>query len=292
MKDTSVVVVVAGGGARRFGADKLAAPIGGQDSPGGTVLDAVVQSLPVTATVIVVGPDRPSPRPVHRTREDPPGAGPAAAIVAGLICAAQVAPDLPVSILPGDAPGAGAALPLLLGTLAATGTDGPHAVIGTDRAGRPQPLHAALTPAAADRLTRLDAVGGSAKALLATLAPRSVVLAPSMTFDVDHPADLAGWRHRDDHDVLVLVRAIDSAVRWTADPGDTPERTPTLVIWGSSPEGRSALAAALHTHRDVTVLDPDPAATRPVDLVVRIGRAAHPGARPTDITLHADPAAW
>ena len=299
MKDASAVVVVAGGGARRFGADKLAAPVRptGSSEPYGTVLDAVVHALPATATVIVVGPERPTRRPVHRTREDPPGGGPAAAIVAGLRCAAQVAPDLPVSIVPGDAPGAGEAVPVLLSALAAARGQGVEAVIGTDRAGRPQPLHAALAPAAAARLVGHDAVGGSAKALLATVSPRPVVLAPSMTFDVDHPSDLAGWRHRDDRQVIELVRAVDAAVRGMAPASDTPERTPVLALHGSTPEGRSALATAVRTHRDIAVANPGRAAHDPVDLVVGIeATATHGGGwvhrSRVDITVHLEPHAW
>jgi molybdopterin-guanine dinucleotide biosynthesis protein A len=71
VKDASVVVVVAGGGARRFGADKLAAPIGGQDSPGGTVLDAVVQSLPVTRRARFTAPAKTRP-----ARDRPPRSSP------------------------------------------------------------------------------------------------------------------------------------------------------------------------------------------------------------------------
>ena len=63
------VVVLAGGTSRRFGSDKLAAPLRGS-----TVLDTVVASLPPHWPVVVVGPPRDCGRPVAWTREDPPGA--------------------------------------------------------------------------------------------------------------------------------------------------------------------------------------------------------------------------
>ena len=75
------VVVLAGGGSVRFGTDKLAEPLGAPDGP--TVLDALITSLP-PVDVVVVGPERTSPRPVRWVLEDPPGGGPAAALVAGL----------------------------------------------------------------------------------------------------------------------------------------------------------------------------------------------------------------
>ena len=57
------VVVLAGGTSRRFGSDKLAAPLGGS-----TVLDTVLGSLPPQWPVVVVGPPRDCRRPVTRPR--------------------------------------------------------------------------------------------------------------------------------------------------------------------------------------------------------------------------------
>ncbi len=73
------VVVLAGGTSRRFGSDKLAAPLGGS-----TVLDTVLGSLPPEWPVVVVGPPRECRRPVTWTREDPPGGGPLAGVAAGV----------------------------------------------------------------------------------------------------------------------------------------------------------------------------------------------------------------
>ncbi|POX42168.1 molybdenum cofactor guanylyltransferase [Streptomyces sp. Ru73] len=73
-------MVPAGGGARRLGgADKPALAVGGR-----TLLDRVLAACPGAARTVVVGPERPTARPVLTTREDPPGAGPVAALDAGL----------------------------------------------------------------------------------------------------------------------------------------------------------------------------------------------------------------
>ncbi|WP_052866285.1 DUF6457 domain-containing protein [Streptomyces niger] len=73
-------IVPAGGAARRLGgADKPALAVGGR-----SLLDRVLAACPDAARTVVVGPERPTARPVVTTREDPPGAGPVAALDAGL----------------------------------------------------------------------------------------------------------------------------------------------------------------------------------------------------------------
>ena len=76
---TVVAVVLAGGESRRFGSDKLAAALDQQ-----TLLDHTLAALPEEFAVIVVGPERPTTRSVRFTREQPPGGGPAAGLVAGV----------------------------------------------------------------------------------------------------------------------------------------------------------------------------------------------------------------
>ena len=74
-------IVIAGGEARRFGADKLAL----RDAQGRSLLDATVTSVAGLADpVIVVGPERPLTHDVQWTREEPSGGGPCAALIAGL----------------------------------------------------------------------------------------------------------------------------------------------------------------------------------------------------------------
>jgi molybdopterin-guanine dinucleotide biosynthesis protein A len=73
-------VVLAGGGAVRLGgADKSSVEAGGR-----TMLEHALDALVDVDDVVVVGPAVPTERPVTFRREDPPGGGPAAAVVAGL----------------------------------------------------------------------------------------------------------------------------------------------------------------------------------------------------------------
>ncbi|TJZ50136.1 molybdenum cofactor guanylyltransferase [Streptomyces piniterrae] len=73
-------IVLAGGAARRLGgADKPALSVGGRP-----LLDRVLAACADAAVTVVVGPRRPSVRPVVRALEDPPGGGPLAALDAGL----------------------------------------------------------------------------------------------------------------------------------------------------------------------------------------------------------------
>ncbi|OEV14176.1 NTP transferase domain-containing protein [Streptomyces nanshensis] len=73
-------VVLAGGGARRLGGtDKPSLTVGAR-----TLLDRVLSACAGAATTVVVGPRRPTYRPVTWVREDPPGGGPLAGLDAGL----------------------------------------------------------------------------------------------------------------------------------------------------------------------------------------------------------------
>jgi molybdopterin-guanine dinucleotide biosynthesis protein A len=73
-------LVLAGGEARRLGgADKPALLVGGR-----SLLDRVLSACADAVRTVVVGPERPTERPVVWTREDPPGGGPVPALVAGL----------------------------------------------------------------------------------------------------------------------------------------------------------------------------------------------------------------
>ncbi|SCK16281.1 DUF6457 domain-containing protein [Streptomyces sp. WMMB 322] len=77
---THDAVVLAGGGARRLGgADKPSLTVGAR-----TLLDRVLSACADASTTVVVGPRRPTHRPVDWVREDPPGGGPLSALDAGL----------------------------------------------------------------------------------------------------------------------------------------------------------------------------------------------------------------
>jgi molybdopterin-guanine dinucleotide biosynthesis protein A len=79
-----VAIVVAGGAARRLGGVlKPAVPVAGV-----RMLDRVLAAVSPAARAVVVGPPELSvPAYATRTREDPPGGGPVAALVAGLAAA-------------------------------------------------------------------------------------------------------------------------------------------------------------------------------------------------------------
>jgi molybdenum cofactor guanylyltransferase len=186
---TVAAVVLAGGASRRFGADKLAAELGEQ-----TLLDRTLAGLPEAYAVIVVGPERPVARPVTFTREEPPGGGPTAGLVAGLRAALDADPDA-VVVLPGDAPAAGHGAPTLLAALVDR-----DAVVAVDAVGQVQPLQLALRPDAARQLVALAGpeagAGQSARRLVAALdpPPYRVPLDPAALFDIDTPEALEAWR--------------------------------------------------------------------------------------------------
>lgn len=173
-------VVLAGGAARRLGGtDKAAVTVGGR-----TLLDRVLAACPDAATTVVVGPRRPTARPVRWVREEPPGGGPVAALAAGL-----AAVDRPVVLL------LAADLPFLdrrlVGELTAVPPDA-DGVIATDGDGRDQPLTGGYRTAPLRRaLSALTAGGGGPRdlpmrRLLAALTLRRV---PS-----NGPMDCDTWR--------------------------------------------------------------------------------------------------
>ena len=193
MPAVRVAIVLAGGASRRFGRDKLAEAVGaGPD--GATLLDIALAGLPADVEVIVVGPERLLARDVVHVREDPPGGGPAAALVAGLR-SALAGPAEIIWVLPGDAPDAGGAAAALELALTSAGS-----VVAVDAQGRLQPLQLVLRRSAAENLVRLAGPTGahnvSARALVEALDPPAVRhrLDPSGYADIDTPDQLRVWR--------------------------------------------------------------------------------------------------
>jgi len=180
-------IVLAGGRSRRFGSDKLAAPLGGL-----ALIEHAIGTLPADWIVIMVGPPRPlaSDRKIITVREKPPGSGPAAALVTGFNTALEHGAERVVT-LPGDAPGGGLAAVRLIDALAGAGPDA--AMGGVDPGGVEQPLQLALTGEPLRRLARrADVIDLSARRLLANLGDyRRLPLATDLVADVDTPDDLA-----------------------------------------------------------------------------------------------------
>ena len=175
--------MLAGGRSRRFAPDKLAEQVNGRP-----LLDLTLSGIPADFEVILVGPSRPTVRPVELVREQPPGGGPAAALVAGLRHALNGSAEA-FLVLPGDAPRAGAGAVVLLERL--TADPATQAVVAVDDADQIQPLQLALSAQAAKTLVELagpeQAANVSARALLARLEPPAVTcrLPPDYLFDVD-----------------------------------------------------------------------------------------------------------
>ncbi|WKX71448.1 NTP transferase domain-containing protein [Streptomyces sp. XD-27] len=184
-------VVLAGGAARRLdGADKPGLSVGGR-----ALLDRVLSACADARRTVVVGPRRPTVRPVHWVREEPPGGGPLAALDAGLreVTAPVVlvlSADLP--FLTADTVGA------LRAGLAEGGTEG---VLLTDASGREQPLVAAYRAEPLRRELALLAtehgrLGGLPLRLLTTELSIGRLHHPSASFDCDTWEDLSAARAR------------------------------------------------------------------------------------------------
>src|SRR5919112_4799604 len=101
------VVVLAGGGSRRLGSDKLVADLDGRG-----VLEALldgVRAAAPDAELVVVGPADRASAGALVVSEDPPGGGPVAGLAAGLAAGTGVADDDLVALLGGGQPLGGGA---------------------------------------------------------------------------------------------------------------------------------------------------------------------------------------
>ncbi|WP_262059290.1 molybdenum cofactor guanylyltransferase [Streptomyces sp. STR69] len=197
--DAYDAVVLAGGAARRLGgADKPGLRVGGR-----ALLDRVLTACAAARTTVVVADPRPTPRPVRWAREDPPGAGPVAALDAGL---RHTTADT-VVVLSADLPFLETATVRRL--LTALRTGGSEGVLLTDADGRDQPLVAAYRASALRReLTALTSAapisGFTASGSLTGLPLRRLTAAldltrvpdPVASFDCDTWDDLAIARAR------------------------------------------------------------------------------------------------
>lgn len=136
-------MVLAGGAARRLGgADKP-----GLDVAGRPLLDRVLEACEGAVDTVVVGPRRPTVRPVLWAREEPPGGGPLPALAAGLVRTGSdtvlvFAADMPF-LTRSTADALREALRRAQDAEGADDADGVDGVVLTDPSGRDQPLAAA-----------------------------------------------------------------------------------------------------------------------------------------------------
>jgi len=179
-------VILAGGGARRLsGVDKPAIEIAGR-----SLLDRAVASVAGADPVVVVGPRRALAVGVRWTREDPPGAGPLAALAAGLTEVGPLPAEATVALVAADLVNV---VPDTIGRLRDGLGDAAGAVL-LDAAGQRQwllgvwrlgPLRAAL-PA--------EVAGRSLRSVLSALPLVEVPAVGDEAADIDTPDDLE--RHR------------------------------------------------------------------------------------------------
>ncbi|MET7933388.1 NTP transferase domain-containing protein [Streptomyces sp. NPDC005322] len=182
-------VILAGGAARRLGGvDKPALRVGGR-----ALLDRVLGACRGAGETVVVGPRRPTVRPVRWAREEPPGGGPVAAVAAGV--RHTTAPVL--LVLSAD-------LPFLTEeTLHAllTGLGEAEGVVLTDSDGREQPLVAAYRAEPLRReiallATEHGGLGGLPLRLLTAELTLGRLHHPSASFDCDTWEDITTARTR------------------------------------------------------------------------------------------------
>lgn len=182
-------LVLAGGRGRRLGGtepgDKARVEIAGRP-----LIEVVVASIPDPVEVVIVGPETATARGARSVRwvqEQPAGAGPVAAVAAGLAIA-----ETPwLAILPGDAPRAGGAIAALARVIGDTDV----AAVVDPTTGRPHPLVALWRRAALTRaVDRVAESGGlvdrAAYELYHSATPSEVVDHGHWVLDVDTPTDV------------------------------------------------------------------------------------------------------
>lgn len=161
------------------------------DVGGVTLLDRAVAAVAGAEQIVIVGPRRPVSKAVAVTftTEQPPGSGPAAALVHGLTF---VTAPL-VVVLAADVPFAATAVPRLIDAIMARADVG--AAMTVDHAGRRQPLLAIYRTEALRRAVDGERwIGRSMRALTGALDVLEVAAVGAETLDCDTPEELATAR--------------------------------------------------------------------------------------------------
>lgn len=187
----TAAILLAGGRATRVGgAAKPLFEVGGA-----TLLQHAVTAVSGCEPVVVVGPRDPSVEGVVWTREDPPFAGPASAIIAGLV-ASPSAHKPWTYVLECDLPGAVAAVSRLH-TARASAAPTVDGICLADSEGRPQWLIGVYRTGVLRRVAgdaRDAGRGQSVRSLLSGLRVETVDAPDDETRDVDTWDDLARAR--------------------------------------------------------------------------------------------------
>jgi molybdopterin-guanine dinucleotide biosynthesis protein A len=179
-----IAVLLAGGrGSRLGGRHKPGITVGGR-----TLLDLAVAAVGDAGETIVVGPTRPTERPVRWTVEQPARGGPLSALAAGLAAAPPTADE--VAVLAADLT---SVTPDTIGRLRAALAGAPTAdgAVLCDAEGRRQWLLGVWRRAALSAALPADPAGRSLHSVLSTLVLTEVRALPGESEDVDTPADLA-----------------------------------------------------------------------------------------------------
>ncbi|MEV5774126.1 NTP transferase domain-containing protein [Streptomyces antimycoticus] len=182
-------VILAGGAARRLGGvDKPALRVGGR-----ALLDRVLDACRGAGRTVVVGPRRPTVRPVRWAREEPSGGGPVAAVDAGV--RQTTAPV--VLVLSADLP---FLTPETVETLL-NGVEGTEGAVLIDSDGREQPLVAAYRAEPLRReiallATEHGGLGGLPLRLLVSELALARLQHPTASFDCDTWEDITTARAR------------------------------------------------------------------------------------------------
>ena len=183
-------IILAGGRSSRLGGSPKSALM----FDGATLLERSLAAVVGARQTVVVGPEPAGlPAAVLTCREDPPFAGPAAAIAAGLAALRAAGPADMVLVLACDMPRVGEAVHALRAALPGSGADG---VMASSADGRLQPLAGFYGTAVLERAVREAAarnalVHGSVFALLASLDVQAVAVPAGSTDDVDTWDDAA-----------------------------------------------------------------------------------------------------
>jgi molybdopterin-guanine dinucleotide biosynthesis protein A len=189
------VVLAGGGGARMGGVDKASIEVDGV-----TLLERTLAAVMAAGEVVVVGSEQvPTSRPVTWTREEPPGGGPAAGLLAGLSC--FVRPPQVVAVTAVDMPRLNAGTIARL-TWAVEASPDVDAAVLRDAGGRRQWLAAVYRWSALQAARPADLAaehGLPMHRLVAALRVVEVAAVGEEARDVDTLADLAALRDPGNH---------------------------------------------------------------------------------------------